>query len=306
MIEANDLLSKWAVEKLEYDKFGETLIEEIGKRLNEKEIISDREYRTKDDISLIKKMFRKNKSYEDIHDKVGGRVIVQFFEQLKQADDIIVEYYGNRIVKRDNKADEQSDTEFGYQSIHYDISNDDGTMFCEIQLRTICQHNWSLMSHYLSYKKDSNIPLGIRREVNALSAMFEIADKQFQSIRDNIIQLENDNILTIKRFAENYFFRNLYTSYDREITEVVLGKLVEIYKNEDPILKLENFISLNNDDILYSIRKNQNNIFFTQPEIIVILERLENKKILLKTKWSEIYPIEYLEEIAELWGTTLE
>lgn len=49
--------------------------DEIGNMLNESAIVSDREYRIKEDISLIKKMFRKNKHYEDIHDKVGGRII---------------------------------------------------------------------------------------------------------------------------------------------------------------------------------------------------------------------------------------
>lgn len=306
MIESSEILTRWTTEKEMYNQFGKILTEEIGMKLNEIEILSDREYRTKEDISLIKKMFRKNKSYEDIHDKVGGRIIVQFFEQLTQADKLIVEFYGSRINKRENKAEEQNDMEFGYQSIHYDICSEDGTMFCEIQLRTICQHNWSLMSHYLSYKKDSNIPLDIRRQINALSAMFEIADKQFQNIRESISNLENDHILSIKRFVENYFFRNMYVNYDKSITDYILGQLVETYSNENPIEKLEDFINKNNNDLLSIINKNQVNIFFTQPEIVVILERLERKKILLKAKWIEIYPLEYLEEIAGLWGISLE
>lgn len=306
MMESSEILTRWTTEKEMYNQFGKILTEEIGMKLNEIEILSDREYRTKEDISLIKKMFRKNKSYEDIHDKVGGRIIVQFFEQLTQADKLIVEFYGDRIKKRENKAEEQNDMEFGYQSIHYDICREDGLIFCEIQLRTICQHNWSLMSHYLSYKKDSNIPLDIRRQINALSAMFEIADKQFQNIRESISNLENDHILSIKRYIENYFFRNMYVNYDKDITNYILGKLVETYNNENPIEKLEDFIAKNNNDLLSTINKNQVNIFFTQPEIVVILERLEHKKILLKSKWIEIYPLEYLEEIAGLWGISLE
>lgn len=306
MIKSKDILEKWNLEKRSYEDFGESLIKEMVIKLNENAINPDKEYRIKNDISLIKKMFRKNKPYEDIHDKVGGRIIVQFFEQLNEADKIITEYYGDRIIKRENKAEEQSDIEFGYQSIHYDISSPNGTMFCEIQLRTICQHNWSLMSHYLSYKKDTNIPLDIRRQINALSAMFEISDRHFQSIRDSISKLEDDHILRIKRFIENYFFKNMYVNYDKDITENILKSVVITYNNEKPLEKLREFISNRNVDLQDVISKNQDNIFFTQPEIIVILERLENKMLYLKEQWAKSYPIEYLEEIAIIWGRPLE
>jgi hypothetical protein len=53
---------------------------------------------------------------------------------------------------------------------------------CEIQIRTILQHAWAEIEHDLEYKSETNPP-EIRRRFAALSALLEIADREFEDIR---------------------------------------------------------------------------------------------------------------------------
>lgn len=49
----------------------------------------------------------------------------------------------------------------------------------EVQIRTIAQDAWASISHYLDYKKESEIPARLRRDFHALSGLFYVADVHF-------------------------------------------------------------------------------------------------------------------------------
>lgn len=53
-------------------------------------------------------------------------------------------------------------------------------LFFEIQLRTIAMHAWSTISHYLDYKSPHSIPTNLRKDFNALSALFYVVDSHFE------------------------------------------------------------------------------------------------------------------------------
>ena len=44
------------------------------------------------------------------------------------------------------------------------------------------------------------------------------------------------------------------------------------------------------------------NVFYSQPEIFIILERLENAKYDLLQYWEDLYPLNELDVIAISWG----
>ena len=48
--------------------------------------------------------------------------------------------------------------------------------------RTIIQDSWSVLDHKIKYKK--SIPGSLKRRINVLSALFELADREFRQIRD--------------------------------------------------------------------------------------------------------------------------
>ncbi len=62
----------------------------------------------------------------------------------------------------------------------------------EIQIRTIIQDSWSILDHKIKYKK--SIPNRLKRRINTLSALFELADREFKEIRDSTKELEEKAI----------------------------------------------------------------------------------------------------------------
>lgn len=296
----------WAKEQPNHEKYGLEIQDEVKNLLKQIGIYGEVSFRTKEADSLIKKLYRKSKSYEEIHDKVGVRVVVQFKNSLYSLDRKICNHYGSRIKIRDDKSKSLSEYEFGYQSIHYDISNNEESMYCELQIRTICQHNWSMMSHSLVYKKEKNIPIEIKRKINALSALFEIADTQYQSICDSITTLSETHKISIMNWIEIQFYSICTCEYDHKMTNDFMNIYKSLYINENALKKLSLFYSKNTEKLKRIISFNADNVFYTQPEIFIILERLTNKKIYFKTKWAELYPLELLEEIANIWGTLIE
>jgi hypothetical protein len=52
----------------------------------------------------------------------------------------------------------------------------------EIQVRTLCMHAWAAISHYLDYKAEWDIPIHLRKGLNALSGLFYVADEQYEQL----------------------------------------------------------------------------------------------------------------------------
>ena len=299
----------WLEEKPQYSKYGESLEFELKEIFKQNKIPAAFSHRPKTDASLLKKMLIKDKPYNAINDKIGTRIVVHFLSDLNKSDEIIVEKFGKRIIKRESKAEEVDDKTFGYLSIHYDIQNiplNDTPLIGELQLRTICQNAWSELSHVLSYKPDVELPKDISREVNSLSALMEIADNQFQKILDMINKLPQSNSTRILKTIEGFFYSHISAWYDSEMSHYFLQNVGDLYnKDEDIIELIENYLDLYKDDISKKSVERPDVIFFSQPEIVIILERLDKCKTKLEKYWGSKYPIDQLELIANVWGTSI-
>jgi putative GTP pyrophosphokinase len=147
------------------------------------------ENRIKDLISLIGKAA--SRSYEDplteIKDIVGIRIVTLFLSDLPKIDAIINNELS--IISKDDKTT-NDDSAVGYRSIHYictfkpEYSSPRykkivGQQF-EIQVRTLCMHAWSAVSHYIEYKGDWDVPKDLVGSLKALSGLFHIADSSFE------------------------------------------------------------------------------------------------------------------------------
>lgn len=88
---------------------------------------------------------------------------------------------------------EETDGTFGYKGMHADIKlKGPRAKFSEyrrfkdfsfeVQIRTLVQDAWSVIDHKIKYKK--SIPQILKRRINTLAALFELADREFMEIRD--------------------------------------------------------------------------------------------------------------------------
>jgi len=140
--------------------------------------------------SLIDKARRQESEepFKTVSDVCGVRVICLFISDLLKIGQIVEDKF--TIHEKDDKIFSKAEEAFGYLSVHYIASlpascsgpryDDLKELKFEIQLRTIAMHAWATISHYLDYKSPFAIPSALRKDFNALSALFYLADSHFE------------------------------------------------------------------------------------------------------------------------------
>lgn len=132
----------------------------------------------------------KIKRLEDVQDILGIRIILLFDKDIQRVVEILEKQF--KIKRKRDTSERLRENEFGYKSLHLiaeiDKEEYEGYDFkkitCEIQIRTLAQHLWAEMSHFLQYKEEENIPENIKRAVFRMSAILELTDIELQRILD--------------------------------------------------------------------------------------------------------------------------
>lgn len=162
------------------------------------------EGRVKDADECIRKFVRKyrpaleeaNTPYDIqtyITDLVGVRVVCLYEDELEKVAQIVRAHFAVIDVTDKASAVESTEASFGYKGLHLDLKLSIAdrespehaayaTQPFELQVRTIIQDSWSVLDHKIKYKK--SIPGQLKRRINVLSALFELADREFRQIRD--------------------------------------------------------------------------------------------------------------------------
>lgn len=130
-----------------------------------------------------------------ITDLLGLRIICLYLDDIPLVRKGLQKYF--REIEIDGKSNQMdtTDDKFGYKSLHLDLTVNTGKRIpnkikvysdirFELQIRTIIQDSWSVLDHKIKYKK--SIPQGLKRRINRLSALFEIADDEFLNIKREI------------------------------------------------------------------------------------------------------------------------
>lgn len=200
--------------------------------------------RLKERDSLSQKIDRKNDKYSDISeltDVAGIRVITYYADDVDRIAELVEREFE---IDRENSIDKRKALEpdrFGYCSVHYVVQmhpkrlrlkeyNAYKGLKCEIQIRSVLQHAWAEIEHDLGYKSSIAVPREIRRNFSRLAGLLEIADEEFQEIRQRLtsykIEVQN------KINEENFI--------DTEIDAVSLETLI---KTNSDIQEMNSIIS---------------------------------------------------------------
>ncbi|BDQ67714.1 GTP pyrophosphokinase family protein [Shewanella xiamenensis] len=204
-----DFIETYKELKPKYTRLESNIYSFLQQALDENNIsIFNIESRVKDDKSVQDKII--SKGYQnpltEIEDFCGVRVICYYQEDISKICDIIKNNFD--VIKEDNKQSELSDNQFGYSSFHYIIKIKEEWLGhpsakglkdfkSEVQIRTMLMHTWSAISHKLLYKKEQDIPSHFKRKLNRLSALIELADEQFDQIKNEKIEY-NSSLTTAK------------------------------------------------------------------------------------------------------------
>jgi putative GTP pyrophosphokinase len=182
-----------------------SLIEELISESNI-DIVSI-ESRTKEIESFEEKTSRPGKKYKnpikEITDLCGIRIITYYTEDIHKIAELLEKEFEIDIENSIDKTKVNSPDKFGYLSLHYVIKlgkkrnsliewKSFKDLKVEIQIRTILQHSWAAIDHKLRYKTKGEIPSILKRKIYRLSALLELADEQFLSIKSETENLQND------------------------------------------------------------------------------------------------------------------
>jgi putative GTP pyrophosphokinase len=163
------------------------------------------EGRIKDKEECIRKFSRKYRAtleqsttpYEIapyITDLIGLRIVCLYEDEIDKIAGIVRSHFEVIDVTDKVSAVESTEDSFGYKGLHMDLRLNAARtelpeyisyapLRFELQVRTIIQDSWSALDHKIKYKK--SIPNQLKRRINVLSALFELADREFRQIRDS-------------------------------------------------------------------------------------------------------------------------
>lgn len=166
--------------------------------------VSKIEARVKDKEECIKKFERKYRArleaeeqpYEIrnyLSDLIGIRIICLYEDRIAIVAQLLMQSFKLIEVTDKITAIESTEDSFGYKGLHMDLALPDEMALqpkylafadCpfEVQIRSLIQDAWSVLDHEIKYKK--SIPNELKRRINVLSALFELADREFKEIRN--------------------------------------------------------------------------------------------------------------------------
>lgn len=302
-ITESEFVQLYQSERPIYDAWGKYICNYIKDELNKKYTNVDRilkmpiTYRTKDIESLVEKAFYRNKKYDNpyanITDKVGVRIVVMTEMQIQYIKKIVencsswtfsndVDYH----VLRETNPDV-----FAYQSIHYIVRNKEDIVFdgysipagtpCEMQIRTLEQHAYAEISHDLVYKKEKDVNGKVLRLLARTAAFNEESDFLFG---------EMYNLMYDKETNYNNFTQKLMDYRHCSMDSDKLNRV--IYDDIFPIIEKYNISSdtvieyiEQNKFILQDIDRQENNVLFKQPIIIVLYYLISKYRYELDDVW---------------------
>jgi putative GTP pyrophosphokinase len=167
--------------------------------------VSKIEGRVKDKEECVRKFVRKyqpaleerNEPYEirsHVTDLIGLRIVCLYEDEIDRVADILRSHF--EVIEITDKVSAMENTEgsFGYKGLHMDLRLNAARSALpeyahyapfrfELQVRTLIQDSWSVLDHKIKYKK--SIPNALKRRINVLAALFELADREFREIRDS-------------------------------------------------------------------------------------------------------------------------
>jgi ppGpp synthetase/RelA/SpoT-type nucleotidyltranferase len=178
-------------------KIQQTLSEIKYQQSRESKIrISYLDGRIKCDYSIIKKACDKNipveKVFDDLRDIIGIRIVVNNLKDIAPLIKEIKSHSDFEILE-----EEEHDGETPYRAHHLTVSykfkdkNEEKTLNCEIQIRTLLQDAWAIISHHDVYKNQAVLPplaeVTYEHLSDALSVLDQLANKFRNEIEKEVV-----------------------------------------------------------------------------------------------------------------------
>jgi GTP pyrophosphokinase len=308
-----------------YERLAQYMEEQLRTRLKEEAVHATVTSRAKDVESFVAKALiggRYENAMEQIADKAGVRAVVIYEEDVDRVEGICRELF--HVRGREQKLDALAYNESGYLAVHLDTVLRDGEAEgdraefgdrrVEIQIRTMAQSAWAEVSHEQLYKPAVEVPDSLKRRIYRLVSLVELFDSEvsgfLQEARETEGYAEAQALVPLQKLLLTFDSR---LRPDRQLSLLMAAAIVPLYGRQPPDVFPEVIEPWLHDEkrnevanVLGQAAELDNpNPLLRQPEIFLILERLENDRRHLQDAWPEEVPYSWLEEVAESWAVGL-
>ena len=325
----SDAFQRYEAERPRIEKAAQLTAALLRRKTARDRITCEVTYRAKDLGSFITKTYKKayTAPWDQITDKAGVRIIVQHKGLLDQALQVVEDNLIPVGAVQDyrEKEDVKGRYTLQYPRLHAQVracgnlTDDDGQPYeCEIQIRTEATDLWARMSHRLLYKTGAtDVPRDVSGSLYRLIALVELYDLEVERGVKALAQ-NPDFTRSNRLLAEAEFLYRTFTDheYRRDLSEDVVDVLVGTVEHEtDYANKLAQFAEQHRQQLEEAYREYgpHSELFLThgryllasQPESLIIFERLSTAKMLLKGVWNDELSETMLSDMAEIWSVHL-
>jgi len=319
----DDVRQRWLREKDRLDQFGAVVKARIADRLRSLGVWADVQSRTKSIDSILKKLLtKKHHTYETLPDLIGARVVVRYRSEVQQVITAVADlFYCGPL---DDKSARLAEDGVGYLSVHTEarLKDDDelaatfppADFRVEIQMRTQAQHLWSEMSHDTFYKVDEqSISTDLKRRINLMAGLLEVADMEFARLGEEVAELPHMVEIGVLRQLETYYFQFTSERGNPDLSIEVIKLLLPLYNMDVAAVgpRLEDFIRAHRETINAVFQQQtelpeRRSVFFSQPEILMLYERLDYDSLAVRERWTTSFPLHELERVALAFGISFD
>lgn len=284
-------------------------------------------YRAKKVSSFVTKAQHRGYAdpWKEITDKAGVRVVVQHEGLLDPMLHLVQESLTVVGEPEDDRLLAGAEDRLQYPRLHVQVMasgdqlSDNGDPYeCEVQIRTEAIDLWARMSHKLMYKAEGPaVPSNVRRSLYRLIALIELYDLE---VRRGVeaMALHPDVAQSNHLLDEVEHLFRTFTEHEprRDLSEEVVDVLVKTIPDFSTYSeRLSRFIEDRRGDLERAYRdygpesdhflRHGRYILASQPESLIIFERLSSSKLLLHGHWIDELPESMLNDMADAWGVSL-
>ena len=265
----------------------------------------------------IKKRYKEpdNKDwYNDIIDKAGVRVVAHRLLTLADAEWMVESLF--HVMEKEDKRPATPNNVLAYRATHFTVKLKDdshplGGLTCEVQVLTMAEHLWATVQHTF-YKPAFPVPDDAHRTLYGLMALVELFDREVARVEKEMNEEEQPPVARMLHILESLHPGLTDQGYDEELSTLVLEPLIEQMLDK-PVEQMgpdmEEFAFNNHGRLRDLVEHNRNNPLANpliwQPELLLILYCLEQKRFLLLDCWTDILPDDLLFSLADDWSIPL-
>jgi ppGpp synthetase/RelA/SpoT-type nucleotidyltranferase len=299
MIDLDEIASRYASERPAYDALAVSVRDALRGALLRAGIMHRAEGRAKEPSSLVKKAVLRQKSYEEIGDKAGARIVLAQPTDRARAVEIIRS--AANVVAEEDKREMYKPGEFGYSGVHFEVESVDG-LRCEVQLHTPGEAVWASVVHDMSYKSVLPVPRAAQRSLFRMRALTEIFDEEVSRVSTDMESLMNTPAAAALEELEPRFLRLAKRPYNTGLSVRVLDQLLvgEVFND---ISGLSRFCDENEKRFRQIFVKYAESLnpLLTQPEAMLIFYLLEKDPFAVREAWEGL-PQGVLHDFEAIWG----